>query len=154
MGAETSLPSSNGSDSPSHSPSLPMASTSPLKQQQKAEVLDRDAPVLQNGISHPSDDPKDTPLDKGDLTECRTNPIHRPKVVFVDDRNTELDLSVLETEVEERVIGNSPDGRFLKYDLEIGRGSFKTVYKGVDTETGVAVAWCELMVCTIQLTVN
>jgi WNK lysine deficient protein kinase len=26
----------------------------------------------------------------------------------------------------------------------LGRGSFKTVYRGLDTETGVAVAWCEL----------
>ncbi|XP_075526113.1 wnk kinase isoform X12 [Dermacentor variabilis] len=38
----------------------------------------------------------------------------------------------------------SPDGRFLKFEEEIGRGSFKTVYKGLDTATGVAVAWCEL----------
>lgn len=37
----------------------------------------------------------------------------------------------------------SPDGRFLKFE-EIGRGSFKTVYKGLDTTTGVDVAWCEL----------
>lgn len=36
------------------------------------------------------------------------------------------------------------DGRFLKFDEELGRGSFKTVYRGLDTETGVAVAWCEL----------
>lgn len=50
------------------------------------------------------------------------------------------------TEPEDRVIANSPDGRFLKYDIVIGRGSFKTVYKGLDTETGVAVAWCELQV--------
>lgn len=49
-------------------------------------------------------------------------------------------------EVEERVVSSSQDGRFLKYELEIGRGSFKTVYKGLDTETGVAVAWCELQV--------
>ena len=41
----------------------------------------------------------------------------------------------------------SPNGRFNKFDYEIGRGSFKTVYKGLDTETGVAVAWCELQVC-------
>uniref|UniRef100_A0A0R3S2E2 non-specific serine/threonine protein kinase n=1 Tax=Elaeophora elaphi TaxID=1147741 RepID=A0A0R3S2E2_9BILA len=30
------------------------------------------------------------------------------------------------------------DGRFLKFDEELGRGSFKTVYRGLDTETGVA----------------
>ncbi|XP_022251309.1 serine/threonine-protein kinase WNK1-like isoform X2 [Limulus polyphemus] len=39
---------------------------------------------------------------------------------------------------------SSPDGRFLKFEEEVGRGSFKTVYKGLDTATGVAVAWCEL----------
>lgn len=49
--------------------------------------------------------------------------------------------------VEEKAVACSPDGRFLKFDVEIGRGSFKTVYKGLDTETGVAVAWCELQVC-------
>ncbi|VIO87624.1 Protein kinase domain containing protein [Brugia malayi] len=45
---------------------------------------------------------------------------------------------------EEKPIDKSPDGRFLKFDEELGRGSFKTVYRGLDTETGVAVAWCEL----------
>ncbi|XP_051978755.1 serine/threonine-protein kinase WNK1-like isoform X2 [Xyrauchen texanus] len=47
-------------------------------------------------------------------------------------------------EVETQAVGTSPDGRFLKFDIEIGRGSFKTVYKGLDTETTVEVAWCEL----------
>ena len=55
-----------------------------------------------------------------------------------------------ENEKEERAIGSSQDGRFLKFDDEIGRGSFKTVYKGLDTETGVAVAWCELQVGKIS----
>ncbi|XP_029968896.1 serine/threonine-protein kinase WNK1 isoform X2 [Salarias fasciatus] len=45
---------------------------------------------------------------------------------------------------ETKAVGTSPDGRFLKFDIEIGRGSFKTVYKGLDTETTVEVAWCEL----------
>lgn len=49
-------------------------------------------------------------------------------------------------EKEERVVATSPSGRFLKFDLNIGRGSFKTVFKGLDTETGVHVAWCELQV--------
>ena len=51
-----------------------------------------------------------------------------------------------EDETEEKVISTSPNQRFLKFDMEIGRGSFKTVYKGLDTETGVQVAWCELQV--------
>ena len=49
-------------------------------------------------------------------------------------------------DIEEKAVASSPNGRFLKFGVEIGRGSFKTVYKGLDTETGVAVAWCELQV--------
>ncbi|XP_037350908.1 LOW QUALITY PROTEIN: serine/threonine-protein kinase WNK2 [Talpa occidentalis] len=55
-----------------------------------------------------------------------------------------------EPEVEEddeddlKAVATSLDGRFLKFDIELGRGSFKTVYKGLDTETWVEVAWCEL----------
>ncbi|KAI1732851.1 protein kinase domain-containing protein [Ditylenchus destructor] len=49
-----------------------------------------------------------------------------------------------DAEAEEKPIDKSPDGRFLKFDEELGRGSFKTVFRGLDTETGVAVAWCEL----------
>lgn len=45
---------------------------------------------------------------------------------------------------EERPVDASPTGRFLKFNVEIGRGSFKTVFRGLDTETGVYVAWCEL----------
>ncbi|KAL1021510.1 hypothetical protein UPYG_G00014190 [Umbra pygmaea] len=49
-----------------------------------------------------------------------------------------------EEEAEMKAVSTSPGGRFLKFDIEIGRGSFKTVYKGLDTETWVEVAWCEL----------
>lgn len=48
----------------------------------------------------------------------------------------------------EDALDSSPDGRFLKFD-EIGRGSFKYVYKGLDSSTGVAVAWCELQVSVL-----
>lgn len=46
---------------------------------------------------------------------------------------------------EDEPIGVSPCGRFFKYDIEVGRGSFKTVFRGLDSHTGVAVAWCELL---------
>lgn len=61
-----------------------------------------------------------------------------------------------EIEERERAVAYSPDSqkRFLKYDMEIGRGSFKTVYKGLDTETGVAIAWCELQVSNEFLVQN
>ena len=47
---------------------------------------------------------------------------------------------------EEDAVAKSPDQRFIKYATEIGRGAFKTVYRGLDTEASVAVAWCELQV--------
>uniref|UniRef100_A0A7N9AMA7 Vacuolar protein-sorting-associated protein 25 n=1 Tax=Mastacembelus armatus TaxID=205130 RepID=A0A7N9AMA7_9TELE len=47
-------------------------------------------------------------------------------------------------DVETKAVATSPEGRYLKFNIEIGRGSFKTVYKGLDTETTVEVAWCEL----------
>ncbi|XP_059571482.1 serine/threonine-protein kinase WNK2 isoform X10 [Alligator mississippiensis] len=50
----------------------------------------------------------------------------------------------VEEEADMKAVATSPDGRFLKFDIELGRGSFKTVYKGLDTETWVEVAWCEL----------
>ncbi|XP_033106465.1 serine/threonine-protein kinase WNK1-like isoform X2 [Anneissia japonica] len=49
-----------------------------------------------------------------------------------------------EEEKEEKAVGVSPCGRFMKFDIEVGRGAFKTVYKGLDSDTGVAVAWCEM----------
>lgn len=62
------------------------------------------------------------------------------------DGNPAASLSDYEEDDEKNVeaVDRSPNGRFLKFDEEVGRGSFKTVYKGLDTETGVAVAWCEL----------
>ncbi|XP_021575443.2 serine/threonine-protein kinase WNK3 isoform X3 [Ictidomys tridecemlineatus] len=50
----------------------------------------------------------------------------------------------IEEEAEMKAVATSPSGRFLKFDIELGRGAFKTVYKGLDTETWVEVAWCEL----------
>uniref|UniRef100_A0A803SUN7 non-specific serine/threonine protein kinase n=1 Tax=Anolis carolinensis TaxID=28377 RepID=A0A803SUN7_ANOCA len=58
-----------------------------------------------------------------------------------DERNKQQEDT---EELETKAVAVSPDGRFLKFDIEIGRGSFKTVYKGLDTETTVEVAWCEL----------
>lgn len=70
-----------------------------------------------------------------------------------DGKNVETTTTTTSDRVEEeeeerdvKAVDHSPDGRFLKFEEELGRGSFKTVYKGLDTETGVAVAWCELQV--------
>lgn len=50
-----------------------------------------------------------------------------------------------------KAVSTSPGGRFLKFDIELGRGSFKTVYKGLDTDTWVEVAWCELQVGLVSI---
>ena len=38
----------------------------------------------------------------------------------------------------------SDNKRFVRYKVEVGRGAFKTVYKGYDTDEGVEVAWSKL----------
>lgn len=55
-----------------------------------------------------------------------------------------------EKDEAEKAQATSPNGQFLKFDEQIGHGSFKTVYKGLDTLTGVAVAWCELQVSRFE----
>ena len=54
---------------------------------------------------------------------------------------TEPDITPPE---EDREIEKSPSQRFIKYDREVGRGSFKTVYKALDTTHAQPVAWLEL----------
>lgn len=73
-----------------------------------------------------------------------TERIPEDAVKVLDDTAEDGDLESVENAVD-----RSPNGRFMKYEIEVGRGSFKTVYKGLDTETGVAVAWCELQVSMI-----
>ncbi|KAL1766571.1 serine serine/threonine-protein kinase WNK3 isoform X2 [Sigmodon hispidus] len=60
------------------------------------------------------------------------------------DCSKEKNAKEMEEEAEMKAVATSPSGRFLKFDIELGRGAFKTVYKGLDTETWVEVAWCEL----------
>lgn len=69
-----------------------------------------------------------------------------PEMVEKSEHNDE---GTAEEDETEESIKKSLDGRFIRQNEEIGRGSFKTVYKGLDVETGVAVAWCELMVSKI-----
>ena len=69
--------------------------------------------------------------------------------VLPDEKRLFLESEADAENVEEKAIAKSADGRFMKYDVEVGRGSFKTVFKGLDTETGVAVAWCELQVSVL-----
>ncbi|XP_028310579.1 serine/threonine-protein kinase WNK4-like isoform X2 [Gouania willdenowi] len=61
-----------------------------------------------------------------------------------DEEEAALAWQTRDDEEETQAVAASPDGRFLKFNIEIGRGSFKSVYRGLDTETTVEVAWCEL----------
>lgn len=83
-----------------------------------------------------------------EITEQTIDELHRNDENVDNNTDVVVNLS-LKGKVEDdddvyKPIAVSPDGRFFKYEEEIGRGSFKTVYRGLDTQTGVAVAWCEL----------
>lgn len=80
--------------------------------------------------------PAPTQEDAG-TTEAKPEPGRARKDEPEEEEDDEDDL---------KAVATSLDGRFLKFDIELGRGSFKTVYKGLDTETWVEVAWCELQV--------
>jgi len=128
---------------------------------QKDAIVDKDSTdgkvETSNSIDHPED--KEETSKEQTSTTTSTHDIQsdnqHKKVSFAEtaaERETiefraGNDLTATENVEEEKAVASSPDGRFLKFDVEIGRGSFKTVYKALDTETGVAVAWCELLVC-------
>ncbi|XP_062030839.1 serine/threonine-protein kinase WNK4 [Lepus europaeus] len=67
----------------------------------------------------------------------------KPRVLDAAARERQREQEERE-DTETQAVATSPDGRYLKFDIEIGRGSFKTVYRGLDTDTTVEVAWCEL----------
>ncbi|XP_076614622.1 serine/threonine-protein kinase WNK2 isoform X2 [Chaetodon auriga] len=77
--------------------------------------------------------------EKGDRTETEPKAEVAPADVTGKSGSDEN-----EEEPGMKAVSTSPGGRFLKFDIELGRGSFKTVYKGLDTDTWVEVAWCEL----------
>lgn len=86
---------------------------------------------------------------KGDKREAE------PKVeVTPSDVTGKAGSDENEEEPGMKAVSTSPGGRFLKFDIELGRGSFKTVYKGLDTDTWVEVAWCELQVGSLIIQVN
>ncbi|XP_034075182.1 serine/threonine-protein kinase WNK2 isoform X4 [Gymnodraco acuticeps] len=87
---------------------------------------------------------KDNPSESAD-EEKRHRSEAEPKVeVAPSDVSGKAGSDENEEEPGMKAVSTSPGGRFLKFDIELGRGSFKTVYKGLDTDTWVEVAWCEL----------
>eukprot|EP00477_Mikrocytos_mackini_P001878 GAHX01002040.1.p1 GENE.GAHX01002040.1~~GAHX01002040.1.p1 ORF type:complete len:451 (-),score=88.72 GAHX01002040.1:25-1377(-) len=45
------------------------------------------------------------------------------------------------TKQDSEKLEKSPDGRYIRYEQKIGKGAFKKVWKGFDTENGTEVAW-------------
>ncbi|RWS32037.1 serine/threonine-protein kinase WNK1-like protein [Leptotrombidium deliense] len=78
-----------------------------------------------------------------DENDCEPNEKNGNECDVKQTVNGVHNVECSEKDEEVKASDHSPDGRFLKFE-EIGRGSFKTVYKGLDTDSGVAVAWCEL----------
>ncbi|XP_008398944.1 serine/threonine-protein kinase WNK1-like isoform X1 [Poecilia reticulata] len=113
-----------------------------------------DVKLCARGIEEAQCSSKDEKVDKPALEGSISSPIEEKDQETEEERGQakaraeqrEAEKRVQEDieEAETKAVGTSPDGRFLKFDIEIGRGSFKTVYKGLDTETTVEVAWCEL----------
>lgn len=104
---------------------------------------------LQEGSSTESQvDPKDSATESVGADEDKVDSSHpEPKVEAVPcDITGKAGSDENEEEPGMKAVSTSPGGRFLKFDIELGRGSFKTVYKGLDTDTWVEVAWCELQV--------
>lgn len=61
--------------------------------------------------------------------------------------------SLEEEEGENQVaVEVDPTGRYHRYDEVLGRGAYKTVYKGFDEEEGIEVAWNQIRVNKIVKT--
>ncbi|XP_070315546.1 serine/threonine-protein kinase WNK2 isoform X8 [Odocoileus virginianus] len=103
------------------------------------------------GAQEPGPDPSPAPVPAPDGGPREEVAATRKEDAGAPEARPELGRSRREEPEEEeddeddlKAVATSLDGRFLKFDIELGRGSFKTVYKGLDTETWVEVAWCEL----------
>ncbi|KAF7707555.1 serine/threonine-protein kinase WNK1 isoform X2 [Silurus meridionalis] len=116
----------------------PVVLASPVVETKEEPCLEPDSKMLEQELGSSVGTKQKN--DKEEDEEAKA----KARVDSGQQRGTEKQDQVDIEEVETKAIGTSPDGRFLKFDIEIGRGSFKTVYRGLDTETTVEVAWCEL----------
>lgn len=51
----------------------------------------------------------------------------------------------LQEDEDEEVVEEDPSHRFSRYDVGVGRGRFKQVYKGFDEKQGIDVAWSKVL---------
>lgn len=128
--------------------SNPLSSQSSSELKNKEDEIEQDVQLKSVCFFKRDDDgldPQNDEVTTNGLYEMKEDSERRKsESMKIEDEETLKKPTELDT--EERVVNASPTGRFVRYETEIGRGSFKTVYKGLDTETGVAVAWCELQV--------
>lgn len=131
----------------------------------KPEETIAEEPELEKPKSPEPTSAEETKKDEKPKTEVQqtTKPATATEVVPKSEEKTTTKTSSTNTAIkpsttqdddpedDPEAVDSSPDGQFLKYPEEIGRGSFKTVYRGLDTISGVAVAWCELQVTFVSL---
>ncbi|XP_056665016.1 serine/threonine-protein kinase WNK3 isoform X1 [Monodelphis domestica] len=101
--------------------------------EESGQRAQRTTPLSTNGLGGGGQEGKHEP-EQGSKPNCEAS----------KDCLKEKSEKEMEEEAEMKAVATSPSGRFLKFDIELGRGAFKTVFKGLDTETWVEVAWCEL----------
>ncbi|XP_008283364.1 serine/threonine-protein kinase WNK2 [Stegastes partitus] len=104
-----------------------------------ARVQETSSTESQVGLKDSATESVSADEERGDRSEAEP----KPEVVH-SDVTGKAGSDENEEEPGMKAVSTSPGGRFLKFDIELGRGSFKTVYKGLDTDTWVEVAWCEL----------
>ena len=111
-------------------------------------VINNDVKNVQDtsNINHSDTDPgvQTKPLDEKAKTPERKPSVTFASSVKADEAHHDGDKS--KTDEDTKSSRMSPNHRFMKLDEEVGRGSFKTVHKGLEIDTGVHVAWCELQV--------
>jgi len=52
---------------------------------------------------------------------------------------------------DDKVVETDPNGRYVRFEHKLGSGAFKTVYRALDTERGIEVAWNQVMIDRFQL---
>jgi len=58
---------------------------------------------------------------------------------FENEKYNTIDQNNLKSNI--KIVEKSPKGRFGRFEEEIGKGSFKRVYRGYDYEEGREIAW-------------
>ena len=48
-------------------------------------------------------------------------------------------------DAQDDIIERSPDGRYVRFNTQLGHGAFKEVFKGYDEEEGNEIAWCQVV---------